>query len=237
MLEMMQKHQSHLDTIIVRIFDIGFASIALIALLPLLSVVAALLSITGEREVFYMQPRVGKNGVAFNILKFATMLKNSPNLAGGSVTVAGDPRILPMGTILRKTKINELPQLWNIIVGDMSIVGPRPQTPSCFKEFSEAGRQKIASVTPGLTGIGSLLFSDEEGILANCGQNTADFYTNYIVPYKEDLEIWYIENASLSLYFKVIILTATKVLLRSKRQVIHSFPTIPDTPEPLRSFI
>jgi lipopolysaccharide/colanic/teichoic acid biosynthesis glycosyltransferase len=91
---------------------------------------ALLLKLTGEGEVFYIQPRTGKGGKPFGLIKLATMLKDSPNLPGGEVTLANDPRVLPLGRFLRKTKLNELPQLWNIFKGEMSFVGPRPLVPA-----------------------------------------------------------------------------------------------------------
>ena len=118
-----------------RFLDITFSLLALICLLPFLLPIALALKFTGEGEILFSQKRVGKNGKLFNLFKFATMLKNSPNLGSGTVTLKDDPRVLPFGGFLRKTKINELSQLINILRGDMSIVGPRPQTPRCFDVF------------------------------------------------------------------------------------------------------
>ena len=117
---------------IIRVFDILFSALALLLLLPLLIPIMLLLSLTGEREIFYIQKRVGLNGKIFGLYKFATMLKNSPNIGTGEITVKNDPRVLPFGSFLRKTKINELPQLLNILKGDMSIIGPRPMVPNTF---------------------------------------------------------------------------------------------------------
>ena len=111
-----------------RLFDILFSAVALCVLLPMLAFIAFFLRLTGEGEVFYRQWRVGKNDEPFELLKFATMLKDSPNLGTGTITQKNDPRVLPMGGFLRKMKLNEVPQLWNIFVGDMSVVGPRPLT-------------------------------------------------------------------------------------------------------------
>src|SRR5690606_21086740 len=115
-----------------RFFDIVLASAALLVLAPLLLPITLILRFTGEGEVFYVQQRVGKNREFFGLYKFATMLKNSPNMSTGTVTVKDDPRVLPVGRFLRKTKLNELPQLFNVLKGDMSIIGPRPQTRRCF---------------------------------------------------------------------------------------------------------
>ena len=116
----------------IRFFDLLFSSAAIILLFPLLLPLAFLLLFSGEHKILYRQKRVGLNGVTFNLLKFATMLENSPNLPGGDITSGNDPRVLPLGKFLRKTKLNELPQLINIILGDISLVGPRPLTPNNF---------------------------------------------------------------------------------------------------------
>ena len=109
-----------------RFIDLCFSSLGLIILLPLFLAVAILLKFTGEGDIFYLQERIGLNGKTFFIIKFATMLRNSPNIGSGTITSKNDSRILPVGKILRKTKINELPQLLNVLFGDMSIIGPRP---------------------------------------------------------------------------------------------------------------
>ena len=133
-----------------RVLDILLSGLALLVFSPLLIPVALILRFTGEGEIFYLQDRVGKNGKLFKLIKFATMLKDSPNIGTGLLTTQGDPRVLPLGRILRKTKFNELPQLINIFLGDMSIIGPRPQTKSHIELFSEDVRKKIAEVPPGL---------------------------------------------------------------------------------------
>src|SRR5690348_9614322 len=126
-----------------RFFDIIFASLALLVLTPLMIPIMILLRLTGEGEVFFLQERVGRNGASFKLFKFATMLKNSPSMGTGTVTLKNDARILPMGHFLRRTKINELPQLINILLGHMSVVGPRPQTPRCFQAFPPETRSVI----------------------------------------------------------------------------------------------
>ena len=121
-----------------RFFDILFSSFALLVLSPLLIPVVIILKFSGEGEVFFLQERIGKNGKLFKLFKFATMLKDSPNLGTGTVTMKDDPRVLPVGKFLRKTKINELPQLLNIFFGDMSVIGPRPLTAETFGSYSDA---------------------------------------------------------------------------------------------------
>lgn len=194
-----------------RVFDILFSVLALIVLTPLVLPVCLVLRLTGEGEVFYLQERVGRGGRAFRLLKFATMLKNSSQMGAGAITVKDDPRVLPVGRFLRKTKINELPQIVNILLGEMSVVGPRPLMRKQFDFYSDGAQPVISSVRPGLTGAGSLIFRDEERFFAGDG-NPDDVYRRKISPAKEMLELWYVENAGAVLYFKLIIMTAISVL-------------------------
>ena len=131
------------------------------------------------------------------------MLKDSPNLGTGTVTLKNDSRVLPVGIILRKTKINELPQLFNIFMGDMSVVGPRPQDQRCFDAFPSVSQNAISKVRPGLSGVGSIVFRDEEELMHEC-ENPGDFYDNVIMPYKGKLEEWYVENNGIITYFSCI---------------------------------
>jgi lipopolysaccharide/colanic/teichoic acid biosynthesis glycosyltransferase len=142
-----------------RLLDIFFSSVAMIILFPLLLPILLVLRFSGEGEVFYVQQRIGYKGDQFGVFKFATMLKNSPNIGAGEITLKEDPRVLPIGRFLRKSKLNELPQLWNIFIGDMSIVGPRPMVQNTFQNYSETTRLKLNTVRPGLTGIGSIFFA------------------------------------------------------------------------------
>ena len=190
-----------------RLADILLSLAALCVLAPLLLPVALLLRFTGEGEVFYVQQRVGRGGVPFGLFKFATMLKDSPSMGTGTITLKDDPRVLPMGRFLRRTKLNELPQLLNVLRGEMSIVGPRPQTPRCFAAFPERSRACITRVAPGLTGVGSLVFRDEESLMHGA-VDPDRFYDDVIMPYKGLLEEWYVANAGPGVYLKVIVLTA-----------------------------
>lgn len=194
-----------------RFFDILLSSIAFIVLVPILLPVCLLLRFTGEGEIFYAQPRIGLNGRGFKLLKFATMLKNSPQIGAGAITVTNDPRVLPVGRFLRKTKINELPQILNILRGDMSLVGPRPLMRKQFMFYDETAKHKIASVRPGLTGVGSLVFRDEERFFDG-SSHPDDIYRTKISPAKQVLELWYVENVSIGLYLKLILMTAISVI-------------------------
>ena len=195
-----------------RSFDILFSGMAIILLSPVLLTVTLLLKLTGEREIFFQQARVGRNKESFQLIKFATMLKNSQNIGAGTVTLKNDPRVLPIGKFLRKTKLNELPQLFNIFRGDMSVIGPRPLHKKQFSFYSITDQAIIASTMPGLSGMGSICFRDEEEIL----QSSSDADTTYkekITPKKAMLEKWYVENKGMVLYFKLIVLTIIAVVL------------------------
>ena len=195
-----------------RIFDILFSISALIVLMPIFLPICVVLRLTGEGEIFYLQERIGCGGKPFDLLKFATMLKNSPQIGTGAITVRKDPRVLPVGRFLRKTKINELPQILNILRGDMSIVGPRPLMQKQFEFYDDVARQQIVSLRPGLTGVGSLLFRDEERFFdGNSDPDT--IYRAKISPAKQILELWYVDNVGLGLYFKLIIMTVVSVVL------------------------
>lgn len=216
-----------------RFFDILFSGIALLVFAPLLVPIVILLRFSGEGEIFFEQQRVGKDGKHFGLLKFATMLKNSPNLGTGTVTVKNDPRILPMGHFLRKTKINELPQLLNILKGDMSVIGPRPQAQRCFDAFTKEVQEEIVKVRPGLSGIGSIIFRDEENLLHGA-KDQVGFYDNVIAPYKGDVEKWYIRNQGLKNYFLLIFMTVWVVLFPNSHIVWSMFPSLPAPPLELR---
>lgn len=217
----------------VRCFDILFSGIAILLLSPLLFPIVITLKLTGEGEVFFLQDRIGKDGDKFKLIKFATMLKNSPNLGTGTVTMSGDPRILPVGTILRKTKVNELPQLLNIILGDMSVIGPRPLTAQNFGAYSEKTQSVIKQVRPGLSGIGSIIFRGEEDIMHGA-KASVNFYSNVIAPYKGALEEWFVFNKSLYIYFVAIFVTAWAVLVPSTTIAWRVFKDIPEPPTELK---
>ncbi len=217
-----------------RILDVIFSLSAILLLAPLLVPVIIILRFTGEGEVFYVQKRVGMGGRNFGLLKFATMLKDSPNIGSGEITISGDPRVLPFGKILRKTKLNELPQIWNILAGHMSIVGPRPMVPNTFSMYSEKAKLELNKVCPGLTGIGSIVFRDEESFLTN-KSDPEDFYKKHIIPYKNEIEIWYVKNQSLYLYGKIIFVTAWVVLFPNSNLLNKFFTNLPEMPKELLS--
>ncbi len=210
-----------------RVLDILLSLAALFFLLPLLLPVALLLRGTGEGYVFYRQPRVGRGGRMFGLYKFATMLKDSPNLPGGLLTTKRDPRILPVGRFLRATKINELPQLLNVLLGDMSLIGPRPQARAHFEVFPEHVKQEIVKVRPGLSGVGSIVFRDEESILAKCDTDRQHFYAQEIAPYKGELELWYVQHQSFTLDLLLILFTIQVVVYPQKAHLLRRFHDLP----------
>jgi len=219
-----------------RIFDIIFSTIALVLFAPLLLILMFILRVTGEGKIFFQQNRVGRGGKYFKLYKFATMLKDSPNIGTGTVTVKNDPRVLPFGGLLRKTKINELPQLVNIFKGDMSFIGPRPQTRRCFDAFPESAQNDIANVRPGLSGIGSVVFRSEEDMM-HANADPDQLYDDVIMPYKGKLESWYVRNNSVCNYLLLIALTILVILTRSTRLIFRCYSSLPRPPEDLSSFI
>jgi lipopolysaccharide/colanic/teichoic acid biosynthesis glycosyltransferase len=186
-----------------------------------------ILKFTGENEIFYFQSRVGINNNEIKIFKFATMLKDSENIGTGIYTAKNDPRILPFGNFLRKTKINELPQIINVLIGDISLVGPRPLIKRTFNLYSMKGKDAIASIKPGLTGIGSIVFRNEEELLAKTDMDLEDFYRQYITPYKEDLELWYKDKQSFKTDIKIIIVTAWLIFFKSSSIKDNFFKDLP----------
>jgi lipopolysaccharide/colanic/teichoic acid biosynthesis glycosyltransferase len=214
--------------------DVLLSLSAILFLSPILLLIAIILKSTGEREVFFTQSRVGRDQKEFALLKFATMLKDSPNIGTGTITIKDDPRVLPFGKFLRKTKLNELPQLLNVLMGTMSLIGPRPQAKRNFDYFPDEARSLIASVRPGLSGIGSIVFSNEESILSNV--QTEDFYISVVMPYKAELELFYVEHRSPKMYLILIISTCTGLLL-GKNYLSKFYPTLPKPPDELAKYI
>lgn len=208
--------------------------------MPILIPVMIGLKLTGEGYIFYFQNRVGYKNKNFSIWKFATMLKDSPNMAGGIITLKKDPRITPMGGFLRKSKINELPQLVNILKGDMSFVGPRPVMPKSFAQYPEEVKKFIYKVPPGLTGIGSIVFRDEEEMVTRikeAGMDPWDFYKNKIYPFKGVIELWYQKNQSFMTDLKILLLTAWVVVFPKSKLVHKFFKDLPEFKENVNKYI
>jgi lipopolysaccharide/colanic/teichoic acid biosynthesis glycosyltransferase len=210
-----------------RFFDFLFSLLALIILSPLLIPIMIILKLTGEGHVFYFQKRMGYKNKYFDIWKFATMLKNSPNMGTGTITLRNDPRLLPLGKFLRKTKINELPQIVNVLIGQMSIVGPRPLVDKTFNAYPEHLRNRVYDSKPGITGVGSVFFRDEEALVSASGLPPHEFYEKIIAPYKGELEMWYHKHKSFYVDFMLIFLTAWVVVFPKSKLMFRIFKNLP----------
>ena len=213
--------------LIKRFFDIIFSMLALIILSPIFIPIIILLFLTGEHEVFFRQDRVGYKNQLFRIWKFATMLKNSPNMGHGDVTVRKDPRITYTGRFLRMSKLNELPQIINILTGDMSFVGPRPLMKAGYDRYSPELKEKIYRVKPGLTGIGSIVFRDEELIITHSALPPHECYAKVILPFKGALELWYQAHQNFFTDLSILFLTGWYILFPKSGLVNKLFPSLP----------
>ena len=210
-----------------RLFDFILALIALIICSPLLIPLSIILKLTGEHYIFYKHKRVGLNGKQFDLIKFSTMLVNSPNLASGDVTVHRDPRVLPVGRYLRATKINELPQLLNILKGDMSFVGPRPLTPKVFNYYTDEAKSIVIQMKPGLTGAGSIIFRDEESIMGKSKLPWEECVKQEIMPRKAAAEKWYFNHQGFITDILLIFITAWVVIFPNSNIMQRIFKDLP----------
>lgn len=208
-----------------RSIDILIALTVLLLLSPLFILIVLILLVTGEREVFYFQQRIGYKNKPFHIWKFATMLKNSPNIGTGEITLRNDTRVTKFGKFLRITKINELPQVINVLKGDMSIVGPRPLMEVSFKLYTEEVQAVIYNCRPGITGIGSIIFRDEEKILSNASDPKKTYTAIY--PFKGSLELWYQKKASIYTDLMIIFLTGWSILFANTQLPYKIFKDLP----------
>ena len=220
--------------IIKRLVDILLSILALTILLPLFIPIIIILLLTGEHEVFYLQTRIGKKNSKFKIWKFTTMVKNSANMGTGSLTLRDDPRVLPIGKFLRKTKINELPQFINVLIGNMSMVGARPQMEVDFLKFPGHVQKSIYDTPPGITGVGSIIFRDEERWISEAEGDKHEFYKNHIAPYKGEVEMWYQQNISLYTDLMLILLTVWVILAPESDVIYKVFKGLPEKPEGLK---
>ena len=177
-----------------RVYDLFFAALGLSILAPLFLLLGLLVKWSDGGPVFYRQERVGLGGRRFRIWKFRTMVVDADR-RGIPVTRDGDPRITRVGRFLRKTKLDELPQLWNVLVGEMSLVGPRPEVPRYVERYSDAQRA-ILSLKPGITDLATLRFRNEEDLLRGA-EDTEAFYLEYCVPRKIELNLEYARQAGL----------------------------------------
>ena len=193
----------------IRFFDILLSSIGLILLSPLLLLVYVLVRTESKGPGFYSKKRIGKDGVPFRLYKFRSMRRGSDK--GHLITVGGrDSRITKVGYYIRKYKIDELPQLWNVLIGDMSLVGPRPEVERYVRLYTPEQRI-VLSVKPGITDYASIAFSNENELLGQA-KDPEEMYVNEIMPKKIEYNLNFINNRTLVEYFKIIFMTLCKIL-------------------------
>lgn len=190
-----------------RVFDILCSLLGLVVLSPVLLVVSVLVAVTSPGGVFFRQERIGKDGRPFRIFKFRSMRKDN---AGLKITTGNDSRITPVGRFLRKSKIDELPQLINVLVGDMSFVGPRPEVADYVDLYTPYQRQ-VLLVRPGITGLASIRFRNENDLLT-ASDDPNRTYVEQIMPRKIDLDLEYIPHASVFYDIKLIFQTFAVVI-------------------------
>ena len=216
-----------------RVFDILISLLAIIALMPFMIPIIIILKLTGEHYVFYYQQRVGQYGKEFRMIKFSTMLLDSPAIGTGEITIKKDPRVFAFGRFLRIAKINEMPQLLNILKGDMSIVGPRPLTPKHFQYYTQTQQSVIKQLKPGLTGVGAIIFRDEEQIFSRSDLSHEQTYKQRISPYKAELELWYLNNTKFWLDIKIIFLTIWVIFFKRTKLPFRVLKGLPEKPASL----
>ena len=210
--------------------------LGLLLISPLLVLIMLALRVSKEGEVFYRQERIGRDGQPFRIFKFATMLRDSPNIGTKTMTLRGDPRITPIGRYLRITKLNELAQLFNVLRGEMSFVGARPLPRASFERYPKRVQERIYTTPPGITGIGSIVFRDEEKLLTLVREQGGDpqqLFSEQIYPYKGKLEMWYQDHASFLTDMQILVLTFWQIVFPNSSLVFRWFPELPARPEAL----
>lgn len=205
-----------------RSLDLIVGIVLFLLCLPLFIILCPILLFTAEHKIFYKQQRIGFKNKYFDIWKFATMLQNSPNIGSGSITLRGDPRVTTIGRFLRQSKINELPQIFNLINGSMTLVGPRPHMEFDFNHYPDHIKEQVFNIKPGITGIGSVVFRDQEQIFTDAKVDPHKYYKKYMAPYKGELEMWYQKNMSVFTDLKILFLTAG-VIISPKINLINVF--------------
>jgi len=188
-----------------RIFDLALTISGLLLLSPLLVAIAIWIKLDSPGKVLFRQERIGCHGRPFHVYKFRTMMEGAEK-QGEKITIAGDPRITRSGLFLRKYKLDELPQLFNVVKGEMSLVGPRPEVPEYVEYYPDDAKQLILSVPPGITDLASIKFRKENEILASAPDPVAT-YINDIIPEKLSYYEEYVLNRSLLMDIKLIIKT------------------------------
>ena len=187
-----------------RTFDLFFSALGLLLLSPLLVALALAVKLSSRGPVLFRQQRVGKGGRRFQILKFRSMVVDAERL-GISVTRRGHPRVTALGRMLRDKKLDELPQLWNVLCGDMSFVGPRPEVPRYVRQYTEE-QKRVLALKPGITDLATLKFRREEELLSAVA-DTEKYYLEYCLPRKIELNLTYAETANVWEDLKIIMRT------------------------------
>jgi lipopolysaccharide/colanic/teichoic acid biosynthesis glycosyltransferase len=195
-----------------RWFDFACSLIGIVLLVPVFLVLALLVLLTSGWPILFRQTRAGQNGKPFNILKFRTMAHQQPG-SGSLLTSAGDQRITPIGTWMRRAKFDELPQLFNVLRGDMSLVGPRPEVPYFTDQFTDEQR-KVLNIRPGITGPAATKYIGEEKILATQSDKEA-FYVGTLLPAKLELDLAYANNLAFHTDLKIIANTFVRLVMKS----------------------
>ncbi len=193
-----------------RVFDCLAAAIGLVLLFPVLLVLSLLVKLSSPGPVFYRQDRVGRNGKLFRIAKFRSMLEDADK-GGPAITTAGDPRVTAVGGVLRRLKFDELPQLWNVLKGEMSLVGPRPEVP-CYVESYSDSQRRVLAVRPGITDPGSILYRHEEQVLGD-QPDPNRYYREVVLPDKLNLNLEYLSHMSFSYDLSLLLRTTGCIVL------------------------
>jgi lipopolysaccharide/colanic/teichoic acid biosynthesis glycosyltransferase len=210
-----------------RFSDIIFSIFGIIITGPIMLFTIIILYLTGEKKPVFNQLRVGKNKQLFRLYKLRTMNSNGA-INSGPITLHNDDRITFLGKFLRWSKIDEFPQFFNVLNGDLSFVGPRPLMPETFYKYKKTTQKKIASIRPGITGAGSVIFRNESFILKTVSQEKQEsFYIQNILPYKGQLEEWYIENNSFIMDLKLLIFSVLVIVYSGTKRLNSFFREIP----------
>lgn len=192
----------------IRFFDILFSLIGLIILSPLIVLLSVAIKLDSRGPIFFKQIRIGLNGKPFKLYKFRSMYENSERK--GQITIgSNDKRITRIGRFIRKYKLDELPQLFNVLKGDMSMVGPRPEVPKYVENYS-VYQKRVLTVKPGVTDYASIYFSNENDLLTK-SENPEEYYIKFLIPQKIRLNMIYIKNNNLYVYFKIIFITLKRI--------------------------
>lgn len=197
----------------IRFFDILFSGVGLILLSPLFLLIYILIRMESKGGGIYSQERIGRNGIPFRLYKFRSMQEYSDK--GSPITIGRDPRITRMGQVIRKAKLDELPQLWNVLRGDMSLVGPRPEVKRYVLLYTAQQRQ-VLTVRPGITDWASIKYVDENLILGEA-EDPEKVYCEQIMPDKIRLNMIWVKNQSIGSYFKIIISTISLIISRGRK--------------------